>query len=216
MSSGMIGAIAVGGGTGVIDSAGIGGMAGTVLIRGSPFSLPDNCRASRQVLYHERLPRREEPTVSANRRKRPRSLGFILEQDRDRESKAGEEVAAIQLLADADHLDLLGCGIDVDLGLFGIDDPDTSHSGLEIVVNLPVDCEGRVASAENFNGQIRNHVPDGNIRDATVIGPAGMGHERDVGSALEVLTNIDTKEHFTEEPSQPIGPCKRSQDLIEE
>src|SRR5271157_2600238 len=38
MSSGMIGAIAVGGGTGVIDSAGIGGMAGTVLMRGSPFS----------------------------------------------------------------------------------------------------------------------------------------------------------------------------------
>jgi hypothetical protein len=44
MSSGMIGAIAVGGGTGVIDAAGIGGVAGTVLIRGSPFNLPDNCR----------------------------------------------------------------------------------------------------------------------------------------------------------------------------
>src|SRR5208283_5724750 len=62
MSSGMIGAIAVGGGTGVIDSAGIGGMAGTVLMRGSPFSLPDNCRASKQLLYHERSLCREEPT----------------------------------------------------------------------------------------------------------------------------------------------------------
>src|SRR5208337_326132 len=162
MSSGMVGAIAVDGGTGVIDSAGIGGMAGTVLIRESPFSVSDNCRASRQVLYHERLPRREEPTVSANRRKRPRSLGFILEQDRDRKSKAGEEVAAIQLLANADHLHLLGCGIDVDLGLFGIDDPDASHSGLEIVVNFPVDCGGRVARAYDFDGEIGNHVPDGN------------------------------------------------------
>ena len=43
-----------------------------------------------------------------------------------------------------------------------------------------------------------------------------MGHERDVGSALEVLTNIDTKEHLTEEPSQPISPCERTQDLDEE
>ena len=42
MSSGMVGASAVGGGTGVIDSAGIGGMAGTVLIRESPFSVSDD------------------------------------------------------------------------------------------------------------------------------------------------------------------------------
>src|SRR5271157_6028818 len=62
MSSGMDGVSAVGGETGGIESAAMGGMAGTVLIRESPFSLPDNSRASGYLLYHERSLCREEPT----------------------------------------------------------------------------------------------------------------------------------------------------------
>ena len=119
----MIGEIAVGGGTGVIDSAGMGGMAGTVLIRGSPFSLPDNCRASRQLLYHERLPRREEPTLSANRGKRPRLLGIVLEQGGHGEVEAGQQVATIEFLADLEHLDLGWRGVEIHLGLIGINHP---------------------------------------------------------------------------------------------
>src|SRR5271157_2018649 len=91
MSSGMIGAIAVGGGTGVIDSAGIGGMAGTVLIRGSPFSLPDNCRASRQLLYHERSLCREEPTFRTCS-KVPAIPGTIKNQAATPNCRYGEEL----------------------------------------------------------------------------------------------------------------------------
>ena len=77
--------------------------------------------------------------LSSASRGENRSLGIILEQGRHGEAEAGEEVAAVELLADAQHLDLLGCGIVIDLGLLGIDDPDPANSGVKIIVDLLLD-----------------------------------------------------------------------------
>ena len=43
----------------------------------------------------------------------PTSLGVVFEQYRDREAEAREEFTAVKLLAGAENLDLLRCGIDV-------------------------------------------------------------------------------------------------------
>src|SRR5208337_1706583 len=119
---------------------------------------------------HERLPRREEPTVSANRGKRPRSLGIVLEQGGHGEVEAGQQVATIEFLADLEHF------------------------------------IGGVALADDFDGQLRNHIPRGYLGNATIEWPTSMRNESHVRTAVKIVLEANAKQHFPDHFSQSIRP----------
>src|SRR5207302_7018566 len=117
-----------------------------------------------------------------------------LEERGDRQPEAGDDIAAVEVVADLEDANGGRRVVDVDLARVRIDHPDELDAGAEVFLQLGQDLLPGVRRADDLHGEFGDDVPGRLVGHRTIPGPAVERDKGYVGSALEVLGPIDEEE----------------------